>query len=331
MSRASSTAIAQHRHRESHGLVSVIIPAFRASQFIKQTLDSVFAQTYPLWEVIVVNDGSPDTPELESVLAPYLDRVTYIKQENRGLAGARNTGLKAAKGKFVCLLDADDLWLPDYIETQVSFLRDHPEWDLVYCNARFFGDSVVAGKEYMKVCPSKGDATASAIISRRCHVFVSVTARTEALRRIGFDESLRSCEDFDCWLRFTAAGYKIGYHREVLVDYRKHKASLSSNQKAMAEFNLRVLHKSLSLWPDDSEEVELLRKAAAEKTAELETITAKLALVNRDFNAARTHFHASNSYYRSPKLWAIITLLRFLPSLVRATYTLRKMVFPAYG
>jgi hypothetical protein len=159
---------------------------------------------------------------------------------------------------------------------------------------------------------------------------VSVTARTEALRNIGFDESLRSCEDFDCWLRFVAAGHKIGYHREVLVRYRKHKASLSSNPKAMAEFNLRVLTNSLSLWPDDCEEVQLLRRAESEKTAELETIKGKLALVDRDFAAARTHFQTSNSYYRSPKLWAIIALLRFAPSLVRATYTLRRMVFPAY-
>jgi glycosyltransferase involved in cell wall biosynthesis len=330
MSQTLSNASEQGRKVEPFGLVSVIIPAYNAAPYIKETLDSVFAQTYPHREVIVVNDGSPDAPELESILAPYLDGVTYIRQENRGLAGARNTGLRAAKGRFVALLDADDIWLPNYLDSQIRFLNDHPEFDLAYCNALFFGDSVLAGKEFMEICPSEGKATASAIISRRCHVFVSVTARTETLREVAFDESLRSCEDFDCWLRFTAAGHKIGYHRQVLVRYRKHKASLSSNPRTMAEFNIRVLTNSLSLWPDDSEEVRLLRKAGAEKTAELETILGKQSLEKRNFAAARHHFQISNSYYRSPKLWAIIALLRFVPSLVRATYTLRKMVFPAY-
>jgi glycosyltransferase involved in cell wall biosynthesis len=324
------TTVEQNRKAAPSGRVSVIIPAYNAAPFIKETIESVFAQTYPYFEVIVVNDGSPDTPELESVLAPYLDRVSYIRQENRGLAGARNTGLTAATGEFVALLDADDIWLPNYLQRQVHCLNDGPDLSLVYCNARFFGDSFLAGKEYMQLCPSEGEATATALISRRCHVFVSVTARTEALRAVGFDESLRSCEDFDCWIRFVAAGFKIGYHREVLVLYRKRKASLSTNQKAMAEFGLRVLGHSLSLWPDDSEEAMLLRRAATEKKAELENIKGKLALVNRDFTAARAHFQASNSHYQSSKLRAIILLLRFVPSLVRATYTLRKLAFPAY-
>ena len=118
-------------------LVSVIIPAYNAAPFIKQTLDSVFAQTYPHYQVIVVNDGSPDTPELEQVLAPYMHRVIYIKQENRGLAGARNTGLRAAIGSLTAFLDADDIWMQGYLEEQTRFIREHTEYDLVYCNARF--------------------------------------------------------------------------------------------------------------------------------------------------------------------------------------------------
>jgi len=330
MSRTVSAASEERKRIGTPGLVSVIIPAYKAARFIKETIDSVFAQTYPHRELIIVNDGSPDTPELESVLAPYLDRMTYIKQENRGLAGARNTGLKAAKGEFVSLLDADDVWLINYLDSQVHFLNEHGEFDLVYCDALFFGDSVLAGITYMEICPSSGAATASAIISRRCHVFVSVTARTEALRKIGFDQSLRSCEDFDCWIRFTAGGYKIGYHRNILVRYRKHKASLSANPQAMAEFNLRVLTNSLSLWPADSEEVTLLRRATAQKTAELETIRGKFALMNRDFTAARAHLQASNTHYRSLKLGAVIVMIRLAPSLVRVVYTLRQNMFPAY-
>ena len=311
-------------------LVSVIIPAYNAATFIKETLDSVFAQTYPHYQVIVVNDGSPDTPALEQVLLPYMHRVTYIKQENRGLAGARNTGLRAATSRLVAFLDADDLWTPNYLEEQTRFLHEHPEYDLVYCNARFFGDSVYDGKEYMAVCPSDGEATSAAIISRRCHVFVSVLARKEAMIPLGFDESLRSCEDFDCWIRFTAAGHRIGYHRNILVHYRKHGASLSANSARMAEYNIQVLTKSLALWPQDSEEARLLLQARARKVAELETIRGKLALRNQDIPATVTHLQAANTYYKSIKKSAVIFLLKLAPGLVGSAYKLRSSLFRAY-
>jgi len=310
--------------------VSVIIPAYNAAPYIKDTLDSVFAQTYQSIQVIVVNDGSPDTTALEDILLPYRDRIVYIKQENQGLSGARNTGLRAAEGSMVALLDADDLWMPDYLEEQTKFLREHPEYDLVYCNARFFGESIYDGKEYMDICGSDGEATPAAIISRRCHVFVSVTARTAVLKQFGFDESLRSCEDFDCWLRLTAAGHKIGYHRKVLVRYRKHGSSLSSNPTRMADYNLRVLNSALTLWPQDSEERKLLIEAIATKTAEKENILGKLALRNRNFPLAITHLKAANRHYKSIKVSAVISLLRLAPSLVVALFKLRGLLFPAY-
>jgi glycosyltransferase involved in cell wall biosynthesis len=311
-------------------LVSVIVPAYNAAPYIKETLESVFSQTYQSFEVIVVNDGSPDTEALEELLLPYRDRIVYLKQENRGLSGARNTGLRAATGTFVALLDADDLWTPDYLEEQTKFLREHPEYDLVYCNALFFGESIHDGLKYMDVCRSDGEATPAALISRRCHVFVSVTARTAVLKQFGFDESLRSCEDFDCWLRLTAAGHKIGYHRKVLVRYRKHAASLSANPTRMADYNIKVLTNALSLWPQESEEVKLLLEAKANKVAERETIKAKLALRNREIPLAISHLQAANSYYKSAKISAVISLLKVVPTLVLAAFNVRGILFRAH-
>jgi glycosyltransferase involved in cell wall biosynthesis len=114
--------------------VSVIIPAYNVTPYIAETLNSVFAQTKSAFEVIVVNDGSPDTAELEEVLQPFRDRIVYPKQENRGLSGARNTGILAATEDLIALLDGDDLWMPRYLETQTQFLRSHPEY--VSCTAR---------------------------------------------------------------------------------------------------------------------------------------------------------------------------------------------------
>src|SRR3954451_475135 len=120
-------------------VVSVIIPAYKAVPFIRETLESVFAQTFERFEVIVVNDGSPDTIELEAVLAPFSTRIVYLEQENRGLSGARNSGLRFARGEYIALLDADDIWEPDYLEVQLGFLERDGQAVLVYPNAKIFG------------------------------------------------------------------------------------------------------------------------------------------------------------------------------------------------
>jgi glycosyltransferase involved in cell wall biosynthesis len=308
--------------------VSVVSPAYNVAPYIAETLNSVFAQTRPAFEVIVVNDGSPDTAELEEILRPFRDRIVYLKQKNRGLSGARNTGIRAATGDLIALLDGDDLWMPQYIETQTEFLRSHPEYDLVYCNAELFGNSIYEATQYMAVCPSIGEATAAAIISSKCNVFVSVTARAEALRALGFDESLRSCEDLDCWLRFTSSGRRIGYHRQVLVQYRKRGASLSADPTRMAEWHLKVLKKARAFWPEESKEAGLLEMATAQKTADLAILRGKQGLRMGDMNSVVVEFTEANRYYRSAKMSAFILLSRLAPGLMRCLFRLRGLLLP---
>ena len=309
--------------------VSVIIPAYNVALYIAETLNSVFAQTKAAFEVIVVNDGSPDTVELEEVLQPFRDRIVYIKQENRGLSGARNTGIRAATGGLIALLDGDDLWMPQYLETQTQFLRSHPEYDLVYCNARFFGDSY-QGRQFMAVCPSRGEVTPAAIISRQCCVFVSVTARAEALREVGFDESLLSCEDFDCWLRLTSSGRRIGYHRQILVRSRKRDGSLSADPTWMADWHLKVLKKASAHWPKESNEASLLERAIANKTADLAILRGKQGLRTGDVNSAVVEFTEAKRYRRSAKITALILLLRLVPGLMRYLFRLRGILLPRH-
>jgi glycosyltransferase involved in cell wall biosynthesis len=308
--------------------VSVIIPAYNVAPYIAETLNSVFAQTRSAFEVIVVNDGSPDTKELEEVLQPFSDRIVYLKQENRGLSGARNRGICAATGDLIALLDGDDLWMPQYIETQTQFLRSHPEYDLVYCNALFFGDPTYEGRQFMAICPSLGEATPAAIISQNCCVFVSVTARAEALREVGFDKSLLSCEDLDCWLRFTFSGRRIGYHRQILVRYRKRDASLSSDPTWMAEWHLKVLKKASAHWPKESNEARLIETAISQKTAGLAILRGKHWLRTGDVNSAVVEFTEAKRYHRSAKITALILLLRLAPGLMRCLFRLRGMLLP---
>src|SRR5688572_129688 len=131
-------------------LVSVVIPAYNSAAFIAETLDSVFAQSFADYEVLLVNDGSPDTPALEAALAPYRDRITYLVQANTGPSGARNLAIRRARGEFIALLDSDDVWLPEYLAEQVRRLRDDPSIALIYSDGIITGGPL-DGRRLMEV------------------------------------------------------------------------------------------------------------------------------------------------------------------------------------
>jgi glycosyltransferase involved in cell wall biosynthesis len=115
--------------------VSVIVPAYRAAAHIGAALDSAFAQTFSEFEVIVVNDGSPDTPALIEALAPYAPRIRYIQlRANRGPAVARNTGIAVARGRYIAFLDVDDRWSPRFLFSQIAYLDSHQSCGLVYAD-----------------------------------------------------------------------------------------------------------------------------------------------------------------------------------------------------
>lgn len=203
-------------------LVSIVIPAFKAAGHITSALDSVLAQTVSNYEIIVVNDGSPDREKLEQVLQPYLARITYLSQENGGPSSARNSGIRRARGEWVAFLDSDDTWLPQYLEKQLEFLRSDPSLDMAYCNALLEGESIADGKTYMDVCPSMGPVTFDSLLVEQTQALTSGTlVRRQRLITTGlFDENLRCAEDHDLWLRILHGGGRIAYHREVLVRRR---------------------------------------------------------------------------------------------------------------
>src|SRR5579859_2882238 len=116
-------------------LVSVIIPAYKAAEHIVKALKSVFAQTFSNYEVIVINDGSPDTPQFLEIIHPYSDRIRYLEQHNQGPAAARNRGILAANGEYMAFLDSDDCWFPSYLATQMRLLEGSSPIDLIYGNA----------------------------------------------------------------------------------------------------------------------------------------------------------------------------------------------------
>lgn len=307
--------------------VSVIIPCYNAATYVAEAVASVFAQTRSDFEVIVVNDGSPDAEELEAALAVYRDRIVYISQENRGVSSARNTGIRAARGEFVALLDSDDAWEPDYLAVQLAILARNPDVDIVYPNVLICGNTLEKGWPSMDHNPSHGAVTFKSIVTQQCNVHSCVTARREVILRAGlFDESLRSSEDFDLWLRVVKLGGRIDYHRKVLVRYRRRGGSLSSDPIWMCQHVVRVLDKAdrtLSLTVDERSAVvrERGRWYAAARVHE-----GKQRMAAGDYGGAISQFMEANAILGQRKLAIVIRVLRLAPGLLARLYVARDSI-----
>lgn len=304
--------------------VSIIVPAFNASKYIGSALKSIFQQTYTDYEVLIVNDGSSDTDALELALSPYSNRIIYLEQENSGPSAARNRALRVARGRFIALLDADDIWEPEYLSVQMSVMSENTSVDVLYSDALLFGDPLYNKKTFMQVCPSAGEVTLSRLIKEECAVMISVLARRAPLFAVGlFDESLRRCEDFDLWLRLVKAGYQIAYHRRVLLRYRKHSGSSSANTLLMYKGRLQVFDKLAQFGGLSAAETEALNQARGKCLANISLCEGKDALSEGDFATAIKKFSKANSLVRSYKLGLVLQLLRVAPKLLLFAYNFR--------
>jgi glycosyltransferase involved in cell wall biosynthesis len=308
--------------------VSVIVPAYNTAPYIAETIASIVGQTYTDFEIVVVNDGSPDTPALEVALAPFRDRINYIVQENRGLSGARNTGIAAARGELVALLDSDDVWEPDYLAHQVETL-ERQRLDVVYPNAVNFGDPMRAGRMFMDAHPSDGPVTFESLVTQRCNVMVSVLAKRDVLIGAGlFDESLRSSEDFDMWLRVIDGGWQIGYHRRPLVRSRLRPESLSANGISMCQHIVRVLDKTVRNMALSPAQAALAAERRAYFTALLRLHEGKRAFFSGEHKEALQALTEANAELKRTKLAIAIVLLRIMPGLLLRAYDVRdRLVF----
>lgn len=296
--------------------VSIVTPAFNAAGQIAETLDSALAQTFRDHEIIVVNDGSPDSAQLELVLTPYFDSIIYIRQENKGAAAARNTAIETARGEFIAFLDSDDIWMDEKLEEQIKFL-DSGDFQMVYCNAEYFGEKYYRFATFMETSPSQGDVTPESLITADCNVITSGTVvRKDALDKFGaFDLNAPRTEDFELWFRLSKNGVRIGYLSEVLLKYRVSMSGLSGDNIKRAERNIMALEVIRDRNELTASEENVWQKQIRMCRAQLDLEKAKTDLVNEDFAGARVHFNSANKYYRSSKYTALIWLLGIYPKL----------------
>lgn len=305
--------------------VSVIIPVYGTAPFVAEALDSVLAQTYTDYEIIVVNDGSPDSKLLDEVLDPYQERITYIVQENRGSSGARNTGLKAARGKYVAMLDSDDRWHPEYIASQLAVLDADPTIDVVYPDAVRFDSKGIGTRRYSDEYPVGGDVSFRRVLGRECQIYGEATAQRATLLRVGlYDEELVSGEDFELWLRVLKAGGRIVYNDRVLAYYRTREGSHTSNDVIIATNVLKVLDKVGKEMQLTTEERATLDRQRERGVATLDLLEGKRAFVEGDSRTAIAKLTRAADQTKSWRLQAAIAALRIAPGLLLRLYRMRE-------
>jgi glycosyltransferase involved in cell wall biosynthesis len=236
---STSTPAAVAGDTDSEETVSVIIPVYNGEQFIRRALDSVFKQTYPPHQVIVIDDGSKDSTR-EIIAGEYGESVTLIRQQNGGPAKARNAGLRVATGEFVAFLDADDWWEAEKIANQIRMLKAHPDAVGNYTGLR------VMSEEVGHVSDAKPmDAAALWPTLRWCNPGVppsSMMLRRSALDKLGggFDERQMGSEDWNLWFRLIAEG-PFCVCPEPLTDYRLSSGGLSGNADHMYNDFMKML------------------------------------------------------------------------------------------
>lgn len=230
-------------------LVSVIIPMYNVAEFICDAIESVLTQSYENFEILCIDDGSPDSSA--QLVKGFSDhRVKLVRQKNRGLAGARNTGLNLAKGKYVALLDADDLWHEDKLKVHVEHLEKSKDVDISYCPSLFMDEDgkklkigqfpklkSVNAKDIL--CRNPVGNGSAAVIRKRLLDEIREAANVDKRKRTEFfDERLRQSEDIEFWLRCALTHYaKFEGVKQPLTYYRINNDGLSAN-----------LEKQLSSW-----------------------------------------------------------------------------------
>ena len=246
-------------------LVSVIIPSYNYGRFVREAVDSALAQSYRPLEVIVVDDGSKDnTREVMQAYAGNPD-VKYIQQANKGLPSARNTGIRAATGKYIALLDADDVWAPEKLSQQVAFYEQHPDAAVVATDTEKFEgaapraanwsqppppNSTVRGGHHFESGVSYTEYTIPTLLEYLSFRPSSVMMRKDLCLAAGmFDEEMKYVEDLDMWIRIGTLGQVVRLNT-VLTGARGHPAVQSQHAGPNLEYHRRVLDKLFATIPE---------------------------------------------------------------------------------
>jgi glycosyltransferase involved in cell wall biosynthesis/2-polyprenyl-3-methyl-5-hydroxy-6-metoxy-1,4-benzoquinol methylase len=302
----------------AHPKVSVIMPAYNVAAYLEAAVRSVIRQTFTDFEVVIVDDGSTDeTAKVASALQKrWPDRIRIIRQENRGLGAARNAALRAARGALFALLDSDDVWEPEFLTAQVATLDARPDIDIVTGNARYLGGPD-HGRSARPHPDDRPQPTLGAILSDEEAVFIMSVFRRRVFESIGgFNEQLRTNEDYDYWLRAAHAGFQFLRNSSPLGWYRVRGESLSSDQLRMVNGILRVYRDFLPRLTPGTPEAETLRRQVLRFEAEALAPSARRGIHPRHLNN-RDFLRALFVLRGRPRKRIAAAMARYAPSLFR--------------
>ena len=218
--------------------VDIIVPAYNASNFLSEALQSVLAQTFTDWRILLVDDGSTDnTLEIARTFEQQCGpKIKIISQENRGLSAARNAALQHASAEFIALLDADDIWFPIRLEKSIASFEGRPEFGLSYGSITYVDQQgMINGTPKLESRNAEG-WIARGIYTRALNLpCPTITFRRVCIDQVGyFDETLRAAEDRDLWLRISLQ-YQVVRIPEVIALYRTSSGSMSTDYNRMLE------------------------------------------------------------------------------------------------
>lgn len=228
--------------------ISIIIPSFNTAHYLPYAIESVLKSTMSDYEIIVVDDGSVDNTQ--NVIKPFLEKysqIKYVYQNNKGLAGARNTGIEKANGEFLVFLDSDDIILPEKLKLQYDFLKNNPEIDLVYSDTICFIDYNFENEIRIKFPKYEGQVIKELLFGNFMHVNSVMVRKSSVLAVNNFNEKYRELEDWDLWLRMSLNGSKFAYIDKLLSKVRVRSDSMTSNQSKMNKAMVNVLDNFLPL------------------------------------------------------------------------------------
>ena len=305
--------------------VSVIMPAFNVAPYICDALESVLGQTYSDLEVVVVDDGSVDgSAAIAERYAARDSRVRVFRKANGGISSSRNRALQVARGEMMALLDGDDVWDPTYLEQQVSILDQHPDIDIVTANARNLG-----GKMHGLPARPWPDARPHPDLIRMLAdeeaVFIMTVFRRRVYEAIGeFDESLRTNEDYDFWLRAAAHGFRFWRNDRPLAQYRRRGDSLSASSVNMVQGILRVYSKLRPTLADRPLELAVLDSQVARFETECVLAQARESIAAGDMRTAAEHLDVLRHKRRSAATTVAHFMARWTPRLLARAYHLKQ-------
>ena len=222
--------------------VSIIIPTYNCARYIGRALDSVCAQTYKDYEILVVDDGSTD--DTKDVVMQYGRKVAYLYQQNRGVSAARNHAISKASGELLAYLDADDMWYSEKLERQVAFLDAHQECGMIHSEISVINeqDEILHVRFNEETKRSVPQGYCILELLKRSHIqTLTVVERRNCFDRVGgFDERLPIAQDYLHWIMIAAEGYGVGYLAEPLGKYRWRTGSLMGSPTRLLEDYVQI-------------------------------------------------------------------------------------------